>query len=678
MTGFSSLPLAEEDGVRERGRWAGVARIIGPPWARLPSLTVGLLGVQVLWSVEMSYASPYLLSLGLTKSWMAVVFLAGPLAGLIVQPMIGILADNSTSRFGRRRPLILAGTFLCCLATLLLGFTRPVASIFISPNSPSNDVLTIWFAVLSIYCIDFSINAVQALDRALLVDTLPTSEQPSGNAWAARMLAIGSVAGFFVGNVDLPLFFPFFGSVQLEVLAVIASFLMLMTHFCVSSCVKERVLLSSSQTAKSLREEITQLWCTLLHLPKAIRQICFIQFFAWLAWFPVLFYTTVYIGELHKKASATPEDDDAAIALDIESTRLGTRALFYSALVSLAANIVLPLFVVSPQEPHKTGSMQPLGKTWFERLRIQLSTLWALSHLIFALCMAATFITTAVSSATFIMSVTGFCWAVTQWAPFALLAEAILSPSASDEAGSILLTNTRSGRMARLSDEIDTDETRQLFNTDLDDEEEDQEEDAADVYTHVHTLTHPDNSSPSTSRSASPEHDREHDHDHTHASHSGITVIDNSRARVSRIDFDFPASPPSASRRVDTGMTSSGSPGRKESNSLGSQAGAILGIHNLFIVIPQFLVTGLSSIVFAIFDPEKSVLHGHHPGNTQSGNETIPTAQDVTRPLLPREELPDLPDDRPNSVAIIFRLGGISAAIAFILCWRLSKELKRH
>lgn len=42
------------------------------------------------------------------------------------------------------------------------------------------------------------LSTVQALDRALLVDTLPPSGQPSGNAWAARMLAIGSVLGFFV------------------------------------------------------------------------------------------------------------------------------------------------------------------------------------------------------------------------------------------------------------------------------------------------------------------------------------------------------------------------------------------------------------------------------------------------------------------------------------------------
>lgn len=50
---------------------------------------------------------------------------------------------------------------------------------------------------------------------------------------------------------------------------------------------------------------------------------------------------------------------------------------------------------------------------------------------------------------------------------------------------------------------------------------------------------------------------------------------------------------------------------------------SIQGIHNVFIVIPQFLVTALSSIIFAIFDPEKSALHGLHPGNPKPMNGTV-------------------------------------------------------
>ena len=91
MTGFASLPLAESG--PPAAHLAGVSKIRGPTWLRMPALTVGMLGVQVLWSVEMSYASPYLLSLGLSKSWMAMVFLAGPLSGLIVQPVIGVCAQ---------------------------------------------------------------------------------------------------------------------------------------------------------------------------------------------------------------------------------------------------------------------------------------------------------------------------------------------------------------------------------------------------------------------------------------------------------------------------------------------------------------------------------------------------------------------------------------------------------
>ena len=61
-----------------------------------------------------------------------------------------------------------------------------------------NDALTILFAVLALYGLDFSVNAVQAVDRALIVDTIPAAQQPDGNAWAARMLGIGSVFGFYM------------------------------------------------------------------------------------------------------------------------------------------------------------------------------------------------------------------------------------------------------------------------------------------------------------------------------------------------------------------------------------------------------------------------------------------------------------------------------------------------
>jgi solute carrier family 45 protein 1/2/4 len=120
------------------------------------------------------------------------------------------------------------------------------------------------------------------------------------------------------------------------------------------------------------------------------------------------------------------------------------------------------------------------------------------------------------------------------------------------------------------------------------------------------------------------------------------------------------------------------------------------GIHNIFVVVPQFLVTALSSIIFAIFEPDKSVLHGQHPGKTlPPANTTVPSppanatvpaglgldATAVARAVLLRaadavaEE--EVRDDGVNSVAVIFRIGGVAAIVACVLTWRLARELKR-
>jgi len=55
MTGLSALPTADEAASEGSAQWAGVAKVLGPAWARFPAITVGLVGVQVMWSIEMAY-----------------------------------------------------------------------------------------------------------------------------------------------------------------------------------------------------------------------------------------------------------------------------------------------------------------------------------------------------------------------------------------------------------------------------------------------------------------------------------------------------------------------------------------------------------------------------------------------------------------------------------------------
>ncbi|KAJ1844949.1 hypothetical protein LPJ70_002722, partial [Coemansia sp. RSA 2708] len=183
--------------------------------AQYITLTVAIAGLQFAWSVEMGFGSPYLLSLGLKKSLVSLVWLAGPLSGLIMQPLVGVLSDKSTSRFGRRRPYIVGSTVCSVLCLAVIGWTRELAG--------GRATLAVYLAVVAFYFLDFAVNCLQASLRALIVDVLPASRQDAGTAWASRMIGIGNVVGFLMGFLDLVRLLPFLGSTHMQVLTTIAS-----------------------------------------------------------------------------------------------------------------------------------------------------------------------------------------------------------------------------------------------------------------------------------------------------------------------------------------------------------------------------------------------------------------------------------------------------------------------
>lgn len=55
MTGFSELPVSLDSEAGSHTKWLGVSKVLGPKWLKMPILTVGMLGLQIIWSVEMSY-----------------------------------------------------------------------------------------------------------------------------------------------------------------------------------------------------------------------------------------------------------------------------------------------------------------------------------------------------------------------------------------------------------------------------------------------------------------------------------------------------------------------------------------------------------------------------------------------------------------------------------------------
>jgi solute carrier family 45 protein 1/2/4 len=147
-------------------------------------LTISIGGLQLAWAAELSNGTPYLLSLGLTKSLMAMVWIAGPLSGALVQPYIGILSDNCRSRWGKRAPFMVVGTISTVLSLLGLSWAREIVGGFLSlfgADRESEGVKTtiIVFAVLFIYIVDIAINT--GMYRGVLGRHLLISKSTSGH-----------------------------------------------------------------------------------------------------------------------------------------------------------------------------------------------------------------------------------------------------------------------------------------------------------------------------------------------------------------------------------------------------------------------------------------------------------------------------------------------------------------
>lgn len=126
-------------------------------------LTLGIGGLQILWSVELSNGSPYLLSLGMSKALVAFVWLAGPMTGVLVQPYVGMLSDRCRISWGKRKPFMLAGTIGTIGASLLLSYARQIIFLLGRFNDDASyegawKTGTIVLATVMMWVLDFSIN----------------------------------------------------------------------------------------------------------------------------------------------------------------------------------------------------------------------------------------------------------------------------------------------------------------------------------------------------------------------------------------------------------------------------------------------------------------------------------------------------------------------------------------
>eukprot|EP00177_Eucheuma_denticulatum_P005780 GFKZ01010555.1.p1 GENE.GFKZ01010555.1~~GFKZ01010555.1.p1 ORF type:complete len:613 (-),score=110.92 GFKZ01010555.1:520-2358(-) len=162
------------------------------PRSRLYLMVLADFGLAFTWLCKFAIATPYFqhtLKAGAFLSHL--VWIMGPLSGLIVAPLVGVLSDRCTSSFGRRRPFIFFGTLACILGMNLFSFAPQITLNYL----PAARLLAFFaFGVL-----DFATNAIMFPSRALMGDLLPAYEQHAVQSAAAVVASLAEIcAGVYL------------------------------------------------------------------------------------------------------------------------------------------------------------------------------------------------------------------------------------------------------------------------------------------------------------------------------------------------------------------------------------------------------------------------------------------------------------------------------------------------
>ncbi len=169
------------------------------------NMNVGFLGIQYSFGLQQTAINPIFLYLGAPEEMLPILNIAGPVTGLLVQPIIGAMSDKTwSSRWGRRKPYFLIGALLGSLC------------LFVFPHSP-----VLWFAVGLLWILDVGNNMAMEPYRAFVGDKLPEKQLSLG--FQMQSLFVG--AGILLANGSIVLFQYWFGGESVDVAATIPQWL---------------------------------------------------------------------------------------------------------------------------------------------------------------------------------------------------------------------------------------------------------------------------------------------------------------------------------------------------------------------------------------------------------------------------------------------------------------------
>ncbi|KDR83615.1 hypothetical protein GALMADRAFT_235899 [Galerina marginata CBS 339.88] len=421
----------------------------------LITLSISMAGAQIAWTVELGYGTPFLLDLGLKEHLTSLVWLAGPISGLVAQPLIGALSDASTSKY-RRRFWIGVSTIALVVSTITLAYCQELSQFFVDllgvgdgDWTERRNIIVKWtsigFAIVSFYVLDFALNGLQASLRNLLLDVTPPSQLSAANAWSGRMTNAGNIVGFgfgFLPLADLPII-RLIGGSQFRKFCVICILILVGTVWMTCASHHEEERPNAQRRQGNMKDVFISISNSIKTLPKPIRRVCYVQLCAFMGWFPFLFYSTTYMGQI--MAYEHKEEPDPELA-----TRTGEFAMLIYSIVGVTAGTLLPY--LATRDRRLMGAKTDVdGDAEISRLRATvrqwkvdaarrgkalhlpvmpflLRNIWTAALIFFSFLTLSTFYISTVFQATIFISLVGICWAVAMWVPFTIIMELLKEP----------------------------------------------------------------------------------------------------------------------------------------------------------------------------------------------------------------------------------------------------------
>jgi maltose/moltooligosaccharide transporter len=269
-------------------------------------MSFGFLGIQFGFALQNANASRILQTFGADVEHLSWFWIAAPLTGMIVQPIIGHYSDKTWTKLGRRRPYFLAGAIMACIALFLM----PNAALLSTVVPP----MLIGAGMLMI--MDASFNVAMEPFRALVADLLPSDQRTLGFSIQTFLIGIGAVIGSWLpyvlaewfgiskvapeGQVPDNVVFAFYSG------AVVLIVTILITVFNTKEYPPEEYeeMIKSEGDDESPEEEeqeskqsgFVQIMNDFKNMPVTMKQLGLVQFFSWFALFSMWVFTTPAIA----------------------------------------------------------------------------------------------------------------------------------------------------------------------------------------------------------------------------------------------------------------------------------------------------------------------------------------------------------------------------------------------